>query len=215
MTVLAQAYGAIEHSDPGAGHRREVELRPRPGRPEVREHVGRAGARRLLPRRAEGNAASGRTTTPIDNDGMAALDFCAAESACTSRHHEDGQPHRRAQLRPGPSGPRRRACFHASRAAPAPRRSKTSSRRDRRIAGPEEAHDEPRQQVDLQQRARGNRTASLELTLAFYRRELAKLGWKEEAQGAIVKADRVALSFTTPDGPGDAHARPRRRQDHR
>ena len=30
--------------------------------------------------------------------------------------------------------------------------------------------------------------ASLESTLAFYRRELTRLGWKEEA-GAIVKAD--------------------------
>jgi hypothetical protein len=44
--------------------------------------------------------------------------------------------------------------------------------------------------------------ASLESVLAFYRRELAKLGWKEETKGAIINAQRVALSFTTPDGPG-------------
>jgi hypothetical protein len=44
--------------------------------------------------------------------------------------------------------------------------------------------------------------ASLESVLAFYRRELTKLGWREEAKGAIVEPQRAALSFTTPDGPG-------------
>lgn len=43
--------------------------------------------------------------------------------------------------------------------------------------------------------------ASLQSTLAFYRRELAKLGWKEEA-GAIVKPEQVSLTFTAADGPG-------------
>ena len=53
------------------------------------------------------------------------------------------------------------------------------------------------------QNDRGNGSGlSLELVLAFYRRELAKLGWKEEPKGAIINAQRVALSFTTPDGPG-------------
>jgi hypothetical protein len=45
-------------------------------------------------------------------------------------------------------------------------------------------------------------TASLESVLAFYRRELGKLGWKEETKGAIVNPQRAALKFTTPDGPG-------------
>lgn len=45
-------------------------------------------------------------------------------------------------------------------------------------------------------------TASLESTLAFYRRELAKLGWNEDAKSAVIKPQLVALSFTTPEGPG-------------
>ncbi len=43
--------------------------------------------------------------------------------------------------------------------------------------------------------------ASLESTLAFYRRELSRLGWKEET-GAIVKPEEASLKFTTPEGPG-------------
>jgi hypothetical protein len=43
--------------------------------------------------------------------------------------------------------------------------------------------------------------ASLESTLAFYRRELTKLGWKEET-GASVKPEQASLKFTTPEGPG-------------
>jgi hypothetical protein len=45
-------------------------------------------------------------------------------------------------------------------------------------------------------------TASLDSTLAFYRRALAGLGWKEEAKGAVIKPQQVALSFKTPEGPG-------------
>jgi hypothetical protein len=45
-------------------------------------------------------------------------------------------------------------------------------------------------------------TASLESTLAFYRRELGKLGWKEQSKGAVVTPQRVALSFAAPTGPG-------------
>jgi hypothetical protein len=37
--------------------------------------------------------------------------------------------------------------------------------------------------------------------LGFYRRELGKLNWKEEAAGAVVAADRVNLAYTSPDGP--------------
>ncbi|MEN3381918.1 MAG: hypothetical protein V7608_1962 [Hyphomicrobiales bacterium] len=43
--------------------------------------------------------------------------------------------------------------------------------------------------------------ASLQSTLVFYRRELTRLGWKEEAD-AIVKAEEASLKFTAPDGPG-------------
>jgi hypothetical protein len=43
--------------------------------------------------------------------------------------------------------------------------------------------------------------ASLESTLAFYRRELIKLGWKEET-GATVKSEQASLKFTTPEGSG-------------
>ena len=39
----------------------------------------------------------------------------------------------------------------------------------------------------------------LSVVLAFYRRELEKRGWKEEARGAIVTNDEVFLNFTTPD----------------
>ncbi len=52
---------------------------------------------------------------------------------------------------------------------------------------------------------RKNLTAMVESpvksVLAFYRRELTKMGWKEESAGAVEKPDQVALSFTTPDGP--------------
>jgi hypothetical protein len=43
----------------------------------------------------------------------------------------------------------------------------------------------------------------LELTdvLGFYRRELGKLGWKEEAKGTAVAAESAAVAFTAPEGP--------------
>jgi hypothetical protein len=37
--------------------------------------------------------------------------------------------------------------------------------------------------------------------LGFYRRELGKLNWKEEAAGAVLAADRVNLDYTSPGGP--------------
>ena len=43
--------------------------------------------------------------------------------------------------------------------------------------------------------------ASLQSTLAFYRRELTRLGWKEET-GATVKSEQALLNFATPEGPG-------------
>jgi hypothetical protein len=44
--------------------------------------------------------------------------------------------------------------------------------------------------------------ASLDSTLAFYRRELSRLGWKEEAKGAVIKPGEVTLAFATPEGTG-------------
>ena len=43
----------------------------------------------------------------------------------------------------------------------------------------------------------------LELTdvLGFYRRELGKLNWKEEAKGAKVSDDSAMIAFTAPEGP--------------
>jgi hypothetical protein len=43
--------------------------------------------------------------------------------------------------------------------------------------------------------------ATLNSVLVFYRSELGKRGWKETAEGAIAKPDRVQLAFTSPDGP--------------
>ncbi len=43
--------------------------------------------------------------------------------------------------------------------------------------------------------------AELSAVLAFYRRELGKCDWKEQAQGAVVTAERVVLAFSSPEGP--------------
>ncbi|MDA9546005.1 hypothetical protein ACM43_16570 [Bradyrhizobium sp. CCBAU 45321] len=43
--------------------------------------------------------------------------------------------------------------------------------------------------------------ASLDEVLAFYRAELAKLGWQERADGATVSAERAQIDFTSPQGP--------------
>jgi hypothetical protein len=43
--------------------------------------------------------------------------------------------------------------------------------------------------------------ADLAAVLGFYRRELGKRNWKEETQSTLVTAERVALAFTSPDGP--------------
>jgi hypothetical protein len=43
--------------------------------------------------------------------------------------------------------------------------------------------------------------AELGAVLAFYRRELGKLGWKETAERAVVKPDHADLAFSSPDGP--------------
>lgn len=43
--------------------------------------------------------------------------------------------------------------------------------------------------------------ASTETVLAFYRRELAKIEWKEQAGSAVLSADRADVAFTSPHGP--------------
>lgn len=43
--------------------------------------------------------------------------------------------------------------------------------------------------------------AELSDVLTFYRSELAKLGWQETPDGAVVTADRVQLAFASPQGP--------------
>ncbi|HEY1983166.1 MAG TPA: hypothetical protein VGH13_24050 [Xanthobacteraceae bacterium] len=43
--------------------------------------------------------------------------------------------------------------------------------------------------------------ADLAVVLAFYRRELGKLNWTEDAKGAVVAADRAVVVFASPDGP--------------
>ncbi|QOZ49919.1 hypothetical protein [Bradyrhizobium sp. CCBAU 53338] len=44
--------------------------------------------------------------------------------------------------------------------------------------------------------------AELSDVLAFYRAELAKRGWREKPDGAMVAADRALLVFASPKGPG-------------
>ena len=41
----------------------------------------------------------------------------------------------------------------------------------------------------------------LKSVLGFYRQELGKRGWKEEAAGALVNDDGATLNFASPDGP--------------
>ncbi|WP_445218816.1 hypothetical protein ACKWRH_00035 [Bradyrhizobium sp. Pa8] len=43
--------------------------------------------------------------------------------------------------------------------------------------------------------------AQLSDVLAFYRTELAKRGWEEKPDGAVVAADHVQLAFASPKGP--------------
>ena len=42
--------------------------------------------------------------------------------------------------------------------------------------------------------------ADLPSVLAFYRRELGKLNWKEDANAARVTTDHAVLSFSSSDG---------------
>lgn len=41
----------------------------------------------------------------------------------------------------------------------------------------------------------------LSAVLGFYRRELGKLNWKEEAKDAVIAADNASINYTSPEGP--------------
>jgi hypothetical protein len=51
----------------------------------------------------------------------------------------------------------------------------------------------------VQRKLTGTINAEIPAVLAFYRRELAVRNWKEEASGAVVTPDDVALNFSTAD----------------
>lgn len=44
-------------------------------------------------------------------------------------------------------------------------------------------------------------TADVPSVLAFYRRELGKRDWKEDASKAVMKADQASLTYASPEGP--------------
>ena len=60
----------------------------------------------------------------------------------------------------------------------------------------------PGSEIPFRRELEASIPADLASVLAFYRSELGKLGWKEAAERAVTKPDRVQLAFTTPDGPG-------------
>ena len=49
--------------------------------------------------------------------------------------------------------------------------------------------------------ANASAAASIDGIVAFYRRELAKRNWKEQADKAVVKTDSAQLAFAAPEGP--------------
>ncbi|QPF91729.1 hypothetical protein [Bradyrhizobium commune] len=56
-------------------------------------------------------------------------------------------------------------------------------------------------EVPLRVGLEGRVQAQLGDVLAFYRTELAKRGWEEKSDGAVVAADHVQLAFASPKGP--------------
>ncbi len=52
----------------------------------------------------------------------------------------------------------------------------------------------------FRQELKANVPLDLTAVLGFYRRELGKRDWKEEAKGAVIAADRASVTFATPDG---------------
>jgi hypothetical protein len=59
----------------------------------------------------------------------------------------------------------------------------------------------PGSEIPFRRELEASVAAELSSVLAFYRGELGKLGWKEQADRTIVKPDQVQLSFSSPDGP--------------
>ncbi|MGW1418486.1 hypothetical protein ACWAT4_00025 [Bradyrhizobium manausense] len=59
----------------------------------------------------------------------------------------------------------------------------------------------PGVEVPFRRELEANVPAELSDVLAFYRRELTKLGWQEKPDGAVTTADRVQLAFASPQGP--------------
>jgi hypothetical protein len=53
---------------------------------------------------------------------------------------------------------------------------------------------------DTEHKANALVIADMDAVLAFYRRELDKIGWKENSDGAAIKTDQATIRFTTPDG---------------
>lgn len=56
-------------------------------------------------------------------------------------------------------------------------------------------------EAPLRTRLEATVPAELNDVLAFYRRELGKLGWQEKPDGAVIAADHVQLAFVSPLGP--------------
>jgi hypothetical protein len=55
--------------------------------------------------------------------------------------------------------------------------------------------------VPIRRTLKASIPAELSDVLAFYRTELAKLGWREVADGAAVAAELTELTFVSPEGP--------------
>jgi hypothetical protein len=59
----------------------------------------------------------------------------------------------------------------------------------------------PGVEVPLRVELEGHVQAELGDVLAFYRTELAKRGWQEKPDGAVIAADHAQLAFVSPKGP--------------
>ena len=140
--------------------------------------------------------------TPIDNDGMAALDFVRGGKRLYVSIMKMGNRTDVRSYGPGLLALAAEPASTHAKAAPQPALEDLEADETDGLPVPKQHTMSLGSKSTFSNGRDATVTASLESTLAFYRRELGKLGWKEEARGAIVKADRVALSFTTPDGPG-------------
>jgi hypothetical protein len=64
-----------------------------------------------------------------------------------------------------------------------------------------EASKPPGGETPFRRELKASVPADLGAVLAFYRRELGKLGWKETTERTVVKPDHAELAFSTSDGP--------------